>query len=159
MSDQTYTFFWNGPFSQWEPSEFTLDGIKFTHAEQYMMWRKAMLFNDTETADKVLQAKHPKEQKGLGRTVKGFVREDWEKICKQIVYDGNHAKFTQNPDLLKELMNTGDTLLVEASPYDKIWGIGLNESDARKIPEEKWPGTNYLGEILTQLRERLKQNN
>lgn len=156
MENNEYTFFWSGPFSQWHPSKFVIDGIQFTHAEQYMMYKKAMLFSDTETADKILKAKHPKEQKALGRQVKNFSSQEWEKNCKKFVYDGNYAKFTQNSDLMKKLMDTGDSLLVEASPYDKIWGIGLNEEDAKITPEEQWPGKNWLGEVLTNLRHDLK---
>lgn len=157
MEKNKYTFFWKdaSPFSQWHKAGFTLDGIYFKTAEHYMMWKKAMAFSDAQSAEEILQAKHPKDAKAIGRKVKNFKSDEWEKICKKIVYDGNHAKFTQNPDILKQLMDTAGTTLVEASPYDKIWGIGLIEEDARKIPENKWPGTNWLGLVLTQLRDNL----
>lgn len=157
MEKNKYTFFWKdqSPFSQWNKAGFTLDGIHFKRAEHYMMWKKAMMFGDTESAEKILKSDHPRDAKHLGRAVKGFVKKDWEENCKKIVYDGNHAKFTQNPILLKQLMDTAGTTLVEASPYDKIWGIGLTKEEARRIPENKWPGTNWLGLILTQLRDNL----
>jgi ribA/ribD-fused uncharacterized protein len=158
--ENKYTFFWRdaSPFSQWHKKGFTIDGVHFKTAEHYMMWKKAMLFGDTDSAEKVLKAGHPSDAKKLGRAVKGFIREEWEANCKRFVYDGNYAKFTQNEDLRKKLMETGDTLLVEASPYDAIWGIGMDEATAKKTPANQWPGTNWLGEVLTELRENLKKN-
>lgn len=150
-----YTFFWNGPFSQWYPSRFTVDEITFTHAEQYMMYRKAKMFGDTEIMQQILASSNPKEQKALGRKVKNFDANAWEKEAKNIVYTGNYHKFTDNPVLLRMLMSTKGTTLVEASPYDKIWGIGLSEEDAKKTPSSQWPGKNWLGEVLTTLRNDL----
>jgi hypothetical protein len=158
MENRKYTFFWlaPSPFSQWHRSSFTIDGITFKTAEHYMMWKKAMLFGDAFKAEEVLKTDHPKDAKQKGREVSGFIAEEWEANCKRFVYDGNYAKFTQNKALLKVLMDTDGTILIEASPYDKIWGIGITEENARKIPESKWPGTNWLGEVLTKLREDLK---
>ena len=160
MENKKYTFFWQdvSPFSQWHKVGFKVDGVFFKTAEYYMMYKKAMLFCDANIAEQVLKAKHSKDAKDLGRKVKGFIREDWEENCKRFVYEGNHAKFTQNPHLLKQLMDTDGTLLVEASPYDAIWGIGMDEETARNTPESKWRGTNWLGEILTKLREDLKKS-
>lgn len=159
MENKKYTFFWKtaSPFSQWHPVGFTIDGIHYKTAEHYMMWKKAMLFGDAIKAEEVLQTNHPKDTKQKGKEVSGFNKEEWEQNCKRFVYEGNHAKFTQNPVMLKALMDTGDNLLVEASPYDKIWGIGLSEEQAKKTPEAQWPGTNWLGEVLTKLKEDLKQ--
>lgn len=159
MENNKYTFFWKDKdvFSQWHRVGFTVDGVHFKTAEHWMMWKKAMQFGDAETAEKILKEKEARDVKKHGRSVKGFDKNEWEKNCKRFVYDGNYAKFTQNPNLLKKLMDTGDTLLVEASPYDAIWGIGLDEATAKKTPAEDWPGTNWLGEVLTQLREDLKQ--
>jgi len=154
--ENKFTFFWGGPFSQWCPSPFEIDGKKFDDAEMYMMYCKAMLFNDTESAEMILTAQHPSESKAIGRRVKNFIKDVWELYCRKFVYDGNYAKFTQNPDLLKELMATGDSEIVEASPEDKIWGIGLHETDPRAKNKETWQGTNWLGEVLMQVREDLK---
>lgn len=154
---QKFKFFWGGTFSQWAPSIFILDDRRFTHAEQYMMYKKAILFSDIETAEKIMQADHPRQQKALGRTVKDFDKDLWSQHCKQFVYDANYAKFTQNTEMLKELMKTGDMELVEASPEDKIWGIGLAEEDPRAKNKETWQGLNWLGETLTKLREDLKK--
>jgi ribA/ribD-fused uncharacterized protein len=159
MENKKYTFFWEtaSPFSQWHPVGFTIDNIFYKTAEHYMMWKKAMLFGDIIKADEVLQTNHPRDTKKKGKEVSGFKKEEWEQHCRSFVYEGNYAKFTQNPSMLKTLMDTGDTLLVEAAPNDKIWGIGLNEKDAKEIPEEEWPGTNWLGLALTELRENLKK--
>lgn len=158
-TSEKFTFFWkkDSPFSQWHDnhSVFYLEGIKFYCTEQYMMYCKAMLFGDYKTAEKMKQKEHPNNYKKWGREVKNFDKELWEKNCKQIVYRGNFAKFTQNARLLNELFNTKGTTLVEASPYDTIWGIGLKEDDQRAHSRDTWLGTNWLGEILTELREDL----
>ena len=155
--NKTYTFFWNGPFSQWYNSNFIMDNIQFNTAEQYMMYHKAMLFDDVDSAKKILATRDPKTQKALGRTVQNFNMSIWNDNCVQIVFRGNHAKFNQNKHLYNILMKTGTTDLVEASPYDKIWGIGLNEDDAKKTNPDSWPGSNWLGIILTDLREHFKE--
>lgn len=152
---EKFTFFWNGPFSQWEECEFEIDGITYNCAEQYMMAMKANMFKDDDTLDRIMEADHPREQKKLGRLVKGFNADRWNAVAKEIVYEGNYAKFTQNDDLLKKLLATKGTTLVEASPYDCIWGIGLKETDKAAKDRSKWRGTNWLGEILTGLREDL----
>ena len=157
MKTDKYVFFWNGIYSQWYPSKFTIDGITYITAEQYMMAQKALLFNDTETYDKIMLARDPKTQKNLGRTVKGFVKEEWETVCRDIVYEGNYAKFTQDPFLRSELLKTGDRELVEASPYDTIWGIGMRETDKNILDKSKWKGTNWLGEAIVKVRETIKK--
>ena len=155
-----YTLFYGGVFSQWygwnNPPQFNIDGINYNCAEQYMMAEKARLFEDKVAEAKIMNLKHPKDQKAWGRKVKNFVGYKWQKVAKDIVYKGNHAKFTQNEELLKELKRTGDTLLVEASPYDRIWGIGLGTDDSRRFDKKNWQGTNWLGEILTKLRDDLE---
>ena len=154
-----YTYFWSGPFSQWYPSEFTIYDRKFNCAEQYMMYKKAMLFDDTAIAAKIMQSNDPRTQKALGRKVKNFDPEIWNDVCKQIVFDGNYAKFSQNTNLRYTLFSTSPTILVEASPYDAIWGIGLNEAMARRTPANEWPGTNWLGLTLTAVRDKLISEN
>ena len=149
--------FWGGTFSQWFPSDFIIDGIKYVTAEQYMMARKAKLFGDNDAYCEIMKSKEPAYQKQIGRQVKGFKKNEWESICRQIVYDGNYAKFTQNPVMKEELMATGDMEIVEASPHDKIWGIGLHETDPRAWDKSTWKGTNWLGEAIMQVRETLKK--
>jgi ribA/ribD-fused uncharacterized protein len=154
---EKFTFFWgSGPFSNWAPAPFQIDGIWYNCSEQYMMAEKARLFGDTDTLKKIMSAVDPKEQKAYGRQVKGFNKEQWEKVARDIVYKGCYAKFTQNQDLKCCLMDTGDTTLVESSPYDKIWGIRLHKTDPRAQDRSQWLGTNWLGEILTKLRNDLR---
>jgi hypothetical protein len=152
-----FTFFWHAesPFSQWHPSRFTVDGKQFMCAEQYMMHGKAVLFGDLEVAERILASESPKAQKALGRKVKGFDERRWNRERERIVYEGNHAKFTQNEELLKALLATAGTELVEASPVDLIWGVGLAEDDPRIQDPSRWRGQNLLGKVLTRLREEL----
>ena len=162
MSRQSkYTFFWrsDSPFSQWYPSRFKLDGRTFRHAEQYMMFGKAILFGDREIAEQIMRAKSPKEQKALGRKVRKFDEKRWKAQRENIVYRGNHAKFTQSQDLYDALMATGKTELVEASPVDRIWGVGLAEDNPRILQRSHWRGLNLLGKILTRLRDDLRAAN
>ncbi len=150
-----FTFFWGGPFSQWYKSDFIIDGVKYNTAEQYMMAQKALLFEDHEIHYQIMREMNPRIQQDLGRKVKNFDKQRWEAECRDIVYRGSYAKFTQNEDLYTTLMNTVGTELVESSPKDKIWGIGLAENDSRAWDKSTWLGTNWLGETLTQVRDNL----
>lgn len=154
---EKFTFFWRteSPFSQWFKADFTVDGVQYTSAEQYMMHQKALLFGDQQIADKIMKTRSASVQKKLGRQVSGFDQTTWESECQRIVYEGNQAKFTQNEDLLAALLATQGTTLVEASPDDRIWGVGLAEEDPRIRNRKTWRGTNWLGEILTRLREEI----
>jgi len=163
MHDEQFTFFWNGPFSQWYYSYFTIDTIEYNCAEQYMMAEKARLFKDEETLRMIMESDSPKVQKKLGRQVQNFDFDTWTEDeengrprCWNIVHRGNVAKFTQNAHLLHRLENTEGTTLVEASPYDKIWGIGLRESDPAAQRRIDWLGKNWLGEVLTDVRRILR---
>jgi len=129
-----FTFFFTeaNPFSQWYACKFTVGGNTFTCAEQYMMHGKALLFADTETAAKILAADHPRQHKALGRKVKPSTTRPGSASARRSCAPGNHAKFTQNAELLDQLLATKGTTLVEASPYDKIWGIGLAATDPRR---------------------------
>ena len=155
MSEFTFFFTEASPFSQWYRCTFTASGNTFNCAEQYMMHGKALLFGDTECAAKILAADHPRQHKALGRKVKPFDDAAWKRERIAIVRAGNHAKFTQNADLLAKLLATAGTTLVEASPYDKIWGIGLAATDPRAKDPAQWKGQNLLGKILTELRDAL----
>lgn len=150
-----FTFFWDGPFSQWYPSFFTVDGVEYCCCEQYMMAKKALFFGDNDTYKKIMETTSPREQKKLGREVKNFNEGQWNKVAKDIVEEGNYAKFSQNKSLKDILLATKGTSLVEASPYDKIWGIGLREGDPLTLSRETWRGTNWLGEVLDKVRDRL----
>jgi len=152
-----FTFFWQeqSPFSQWHRSAFEVDGVRYACAEQYMMAGKARLFGDAEVLARILESNSPRAHKALGRKVRHFDAARWEQAREQIVYEGNRAKFTQNPTLLKALLATAGTELVEASPLDRIWGVGLSEDDPRIRNPARWRGLNLLGKVLTRLREDL----
>lgn len=120
--------------------------------EQYMMYHKAKLFNDQVIMQKVLDARDPRQHKRLGRLVSRFDEQVWKENRLKIVYQGNKEKFTQNTDLMKALKRTRGTTLVESSPYDKIWGIGMKGDDPKAKDRGKWKGLNLLGKVLTYLR-------
>ncbi|MHA2427588.1 MAG: NADAR family protein, partial [Candidatus Hermodarchaeia archaeon] len=161
---EKFTLFWAGPFSQWLRADMEIDGVFYNCCEQYMMAEKARLFGDQEALEQIMATSEPKEQKAWGRKVQGFVKEEWERIeengkpfCWNAVYKANYHKFTQNKGLRHELFSTAGTTLVEASPYDDVWGIKLGEEDPRALDRSQWQGTNWLGEVLTQLREDLME--
>jgi ribA/ribD-fused uncharacterized protein len=152
-----FTFFWrpDSPFSQWHACTFVVDGATFACAEQFMMHGKARLFGDDEIAAQILETLDPRTHKALGRKVRGFDDRAWKAAREDIVYAGNRAKFTQNPALLATLLATAGTELVEASPMDRIWGIGMASSNPAAVDRTKWKGQNLLGRILTRLRDDL----
>jgi ribA/ribD-fused uncharacterized protein len=142
--------------SQWWQSGFTIEGTHYATAEHYMMAEKARLFGDEGIISSILHAETPKEAKALGRKISGFDEAKWLEQRVSIVTRGNYAKFSQNAALQRFLMGTGDRILVEASPVDPIWGIGLAEDDPKaKIPSQ-WNGLNLLGFALMTVREQLR---
>ena len=151
-----YMFFWGGMFSNWYISDdqFTVDGITYNCGEQYMMYQKAMTFNDKETAKKILDEIVPSEQKKLGRLVKNYHDSTWNRVRYNIVKRGLFAKFSQNENLKEYLLKYKGYQIVEASPYDRIWGIGYYEQDAINNINN-W-GENLLGKILTELAQEIK---
>ena len=120
-----------------------------------MMMQKARLFGDTQAEARIMATTDPADQKRYGRQVIGFGQDIWRMHAKDIVYRASYAKYTQNPEMRKELLATAGTTLVEASPEDHIWGIGLRKTDPRALDRAQWKGTNWLGEILTKVREEL----
>lgn len=159
MAKNDFLFFWGGTFSQWCPSFFTIDGVTYNCCEQYMMAKKALLFGDYEALKNIMASDEPADQKAFGRTVKGFNKAKWEQHCRKFVYDGNYAKFTQNPDMHDELLCSLPKEIVEASPEDPIWGIGLRESDPKAWDKKTWQGTNWLGEAIMAVRSKLIEQN
>ncbi|WP_372451659.1 NADAR family protein [Glycomyces salinus] len=144
-----------GCLSQWWPSVFIEDGRSFASAEHYMMAHKAWLFGDDECAETIRAASHPGEAKRLGRTVRGFDQERWNEERFGIVVRGNLAKFDQDPGLRTYLLGTRERVLVEASPVDRTWGIGLTADDPRAAEPSKWRGPNLLGFALMAARREL----
>jgi ribA/ribD-fused uncharacterized protein len=161
-----YLFFWGhqpqpdgsagpGCLSQWWPAPFVVDGIRYATAEHYMMIGKARLFGDEATAAQMITAPHPSAVKALGRQVQGFDQAEWDMHCFDLVVAGNVAKFGQHPDLGEYLARTGNRVLVEASPLDRVWGIGLAATDPRSDDPAQWRGRNLLGFSLMCTRARL----
>lgn len=162
-----YLFFWGHTqkkegvidkscFSQWYPSGFTVDGINYLTAEHWMMVKKALLFDDSETAKKILVSEKPAIAKQLGREVSGFDTELWTKSSYEIVVEGNKHKFSQNGFLKNFLLQTGNKVIVEASPADTVWGIGLSQEAKEAMNPSQWRGTNLLGFALMEVRDIIR---
>lgn len=162
-----YLFFWGHQprkdgrigescFSQWWMTSFEVDGGVYSSTEHYMMAEKARLFYDTEALSKILVCKTPAEAKHLGRTVRNFDPQVWDTNCINIVTKGNLHKFSQNALLKNFLIETGDRVLVEASPVDAVWGIGLAKDNVDAENPKKWPGKNLLGFALMEVRDQLR---
>ena len=146
----------NGYLSNWYLSEFTVDSVTFSSMEQYMMYEKALLFQDQETAEKILQTDNVAEIKALGRSVKHFDDKIWIKVREEIVYKGVHEKFCQNPELAENLEKTGEEIIAECAVKDRIWGTGLSMKDENRLSIDKWRGQNLLGKILMSVREDIR---
>ena len=144
-----------GCLGQWWPSSFTIDGTEYRCAEQWMMAEKARMFGDREMWEAIMASHSPKEMKALGRAVRGFQKEVWDARCYRLVLEGNLAKFSQDPALLEYLLSSGERILVEASPLDRIWGIGMGKNNPNAGDPMKWRGQNLLGFALTEARDRL----
>ncbi|MCE3226104.1 MAG: ybiA [Bacteroidetes bacterium] len=143
-------------FSQWWLTEFTVEGIIYKSAEHYMMSEKARVFGDEVIREKIISCTKPAEAKSLGRKIKNFNEETWLKHRYDIVLNGSFHKFSQNPKLKEFLLNTSERIIVEASPVDPIWGIGMaNGNDGIENPN-KWKGLNLLGFALMEAREKLR---
>lgn len=163
-----YLFFWGNQVNRdgritasslsqwWQEHPFSEDGNTYLTAEHYMMAGKARLFGDEEILAKILEAQHPAEAKKLGRQVRHFKHETWLSHRCEIVIRANQLKFSQHPELKEFLLNTQDRILVEASPYDQIWGIGLAEDHAFAAVPEKWQGINLLGFCSMEVRDILQ---
>ena len=144
------------PFSNWYPSTFTHNGITFTRGEQYMMYRKAIMFNDLETAAAIMSTDNPREHKELGRLVTNYNDTQWSAVREDIMVEGLFEKFNQIPKLKEALLATGDTIIAEASPYDLVWGIGFTADQPKATDQTKWRGKNLLGKVLMRVRNEIK---
>ena len=162
-----FVLFWNerpsswgpgpGCLSQFWPAPFTVDGVTYGTAEHWMMAQKARLFDDGATLREILKARTPQAAKSLGRAVRGFSEDRWGDARYQIVVEGNLAKFSHHDGLRRYLVSTGDRVLVEASPVDRVWGIGLAEDDKRATTPSRWRGLNLLGFALMEVRDQLER--
>ena len=143
-------------FSQWYQESFQVDGVEYSTAEHFMMAEKARLFDDEGALAKILSANHPGEAKNEGRGVRNFDEARWLENRFDIVVRGNLAKFEQNEALRIYLLGTGERVLVEASPVDRIWGIGMAKDDPDIESPSLWRGLNLLGYALMEVRSRLR---
>lgn len=183
MAHNNITPFWkpnsqNGCYSQWYLSNFAVDfehipdqiknlsffkdqnailkkvdGRIFNCAEQFMMAMKALLFEDNNIFRQVVRTTNPSDHKNLGRSIKAFEKDIWDHYCRDIVKIGNYLKFSQDPELKQKILNSKPNILVEASPYDTIWGVGIADNNPSVYDQKNWKGTNYLGECLMFVRE------
>ena len=159
-----YLFFWGDKqksaqvdkscLSQWYLAGFSVDGVYYATAEHYMMAEKARLF-DASKVEQIINAKSPGEAKALGREVDDFNQELWDSVSFDIVVKGNLAKFSQNEEIKEFLLAGKNRVLVEASPKDIVWGIGLSEDDKEAENPYKWRGLNKLGFALMVVRDKL----
>lgn len=156
--------FWGGVYSQWYPSRFTIDGVTYSCAEQYMMASKAQFFGDSEGVANILSTPYPKSMKEIGRGVPGFDQRRWNGtgrngrggIARDVIFAGNVAKFSQDPALRTTLLATGDAVIGEASPRDPIYGIGFAKTHRGAWDPKTWTGWNWLGRCLMDVREALR---
>jgi len=159
IKDSKVHFFWGSKsiFSNFYKCEngVILDGIVYPTSEHAFHAMKAKLFDDIETMDKIINCKTPTQAKIFGRKVKNFTQQEWDDVKLKIMKDILIGKFESNPDLLEAfLMFDEDVVFVEASPHDKIWGIGYDSKTAVRVDQNEW-GENNLGKILTELRKEL----
>lgn len=147
----------NGYLSNWYLVDFIIDGVTYTSVEQYMMYIKAMTFNDLDIANKIMSTSDVKVIKSLGRSVFNYNDTIWSDIRTRVVYDALLAKFSQNDDLRKLLLDTGDSILVECAVKDTIWGIGLSMNNPNRYDKSKWKGKNLLGKALMKVRGKLRK--
>lgn len=146
----------NGYLSNWYPSDFAVDGISYTSMEQYMMYKKAIVFNDTNIAAQILQTSDVSKIKYLGRCVSGYNDTIWNGLRQITVYQGLLEKFGQNADLKERLLATGNGILAECAVSDTVWGNGISMKDPRRFDMTEWTGSNLLGFSLMMVRERFK---
>lgn len=149
--------FWRHQFGQWTKRNMVdIDGAVYNCCEQFMMAKKALLFNDQATLAKIMATDSAKEQQALGREVKNFNAKRWDENKYGIVWFANYLKFTQNRDLAERLLATENRILAEASPYDLVWGIGFEAEDEQALNIDNWKGQNLLGKVLMSVRAALR---
>ena len=156
MNNLVFFYSSSHPFSNWYACPFVHEGKQYNCSEQYMMYKKAMLFGDHEVADMIMEQNSPRKQKFLGRQVRGYVDEVWMGKCQDIMVPGLVSKFMQDTYSLNCMLETGDSIIVEASPYDKIWGIGMTKDDPRATDPAQWEGKNLLGIVLMKARDVIR---
>lgn len=155
-------YFWGGILSNWAKSPFEARltsyaaPIKFNSSEQYMMMTKAELFGDHVTGQKIMETLDPRIQKSLGRAIRSYSDEMWNPVARDRSYVGVYQKFMQNESMKTALLGTGEKIIVEASPFDIKWGVGLEHLDPAIFDKTKWRGTNWLGHMLMRARDDIR---
>lgn len=143
-------------FSQWFVAPFVVEGVTYSTAEHWMMAGKAKLFGDHDALSEIIAAPDPKAAKALGRKVRNFDDAVWKANCRDIVAEGNLHKFRQHAEMQQVLLDTGDAILVEAAPRDRIWGIGMGAANENAGNPLKWRGRNWPGFVLMQVRDTIR---
>lgn len=162
----SYVYFWGhrqrrpdavdpSCLSRWFPAPFEHDGVRYATAEQFMMAARAELFGDADARDRIITADTPGAARAAGRAVRGFDQAEWERARWSIVVTANREKFRSNPPLAEYLTSTGEQVLVEASPVDPVWGIGMDLNEAMHTDPSHWRGENLLGFALMEVRDSL----
>ena len=146
----------NGYLSNWYPAHFTVEGIEFSSMEQFMMYKKAIRFQDIEKAQQILSTNDVALIKEYGRQVKGYNDSIWCGVRQMVVYQGLLAKFSQNNILCNKLLQTHNDILAECAVKDRVLGIGLSMNDPERLDLAKWRGQNLLGYTLMMVREELR---
>ena len=145
----------NGYLSNWYPADFTMDGIRYSSMEQYMMYQKALCFKDKTVAEQILQTDDVYQIKELGRMVSNYNDSYWSGVRQMIVFEGLKEKFMQNEGLRTKLLDTKDAVLAECAVRDHIWGIGWSMKDPERLDMDQWRGQNLLGYALMMVRDLL----
>lgn len=154
----THIYFWGGRFSNFFPITFFAENHKFYTSEQYYMWRKAKFFEDEENAELILNVKSPADAKALGRKVRNYDDKLWSEVRYQIMVKACVMKFNASQNMFDFIVNTGDKVLVEASPFDRIWGVGLTQDNDDILFEHRWKGENLLGKALMEVRDFIQMD-
>lgn len=148
----------NGYLSNWYLSDFSAGDIQYSSMEQYMMHQKALLFNDRDAAEQILNTANVGKIKALGRSVKNYEDIIWNGMRQIVIYQGLLEKFQQNEEIKRMLLATQSDILAECAVQDKIWGIGLSMKDERRLDIKEWKGQNLLGFALMKVRAVLNES-
>lgn len=155
----THVYFWNGIYSNWYPCKIydEFSKLNFENTEQAFMWYKANLFKDDEVKKQIELTGNPKLVKQLGRQIKNYDDVIWNEARFGWMLAVNLMKFSQHQYLRQALIETGTRTMVEASPLDKVWGVGLDENNPLILDERNWQGQNLLGKVLMRVRESIQK--
>lgn len=156
----THIYFWGSFLSNWIPNDLEIEymGKKFNSSEQLFMYMKAKAFNDHEKAHEILtKGQNPRDAKNMGREVINYDEKIWSKYREEAMYKAIYLKFSQYPELKKKLLDTGNKILVEGTPFDPIWGVMIKWDDDRILDEKNWKGQNLLGKVLMRVRDDLRE--